>query len=118
MGWSTIRRREEFTRTYQEGIKIVGKYMVVFLRWRGGEGGPRLGITATRKVGGAVVRNRCRRRVRAAAFAGLKAVGEKPVDVVVNVRRELAEAGWQELTGEFARCLQKGLARLGEPGQG
>ena len=42
---------------------MVGRYLVVFAL--PGEGEVcRLGITATRKIGGAVVRNRARRRVR------------------------------------------------------
>jgi len=110
-------RREDFTRTYREGVKVVGRYLVLFLRWRGGSGGARLGITATRRVGGAVVRNRCRRRVRALARGG-GAWQEAPLDVVVNVRRELAEAPWQELLGDFSRCMERGLRRLGEQGQG
>lgn len=91
--------------------------MVVFVRWRDGGGGPRLGITATRRVGGAVVRNRCRRRVRAVAKWGDGMVGETPVDVVVNVKRELAEAPWPEVVGDFLRCLEKGLGRVGRRGQ-
>lgn len=85
--------------------------MVVFVRVRGDGEGPRLGITATRKVGGAVVRNRCRRRIRAAARAREHVVGERPLDVVVNVKRELADAPWAEVVGEFERCLEKGLKR-------
>lgn len=75
----------------------------------------RLGITASRKVGCAVVRNRCRRRVRALVSVAGQELERLPVDVVVNAKRELAEAPWQELVGDFQRCLRKGLRRLRPP---
>ncbi len=87
--------------------------MVVFVYVRE-DGEPRLGITATRKVGGAVLRNRCRRRVREAARACQELVSGVPVDVVVNVKRELATAAWRDVVEEFARCVEKGLARAGQ----
>lgn len=90
--------------------------MVVFMRWRGGHGGPRLGITATRRVGGAVVRNRCRRRVRAVARWGEELLGAGAWDVVVNVKKELAGARWPEVVADFVRCLEKGLSRVGQRG--
>ncbi len=76
----------------------------------------RLGITASRKVGCAVVRNRCRRRVRALVAVAGHGLEGLPVDLVVNSKRELAEAPWQELVGDFQRCVRKGLRRLLLPG--
>lgn len=86
--------------------------MVVFVRERGDGKGPRLGITATRRVGGAVVRNRCRRRIRAAARVAGTVVAGRSVDVVVNAKRELVEAPWPEVVAELQRCLEKGLHRV------
>lgn len=88
--------------------------MVLFLKEREQGAGLRLGITATRRVGSAVVRNRCRRRIRALGRAAAEIVGERGVDLVVNVRREVAKAPWKELMEEFTRCLAKGLSRLSE----
>lgn len=116
MSWQGLRRREDFTRAYREGVRASGAFLVLFLRWRGGEGGLRVGITASRKVGFAVVRNRCRRRVRALVSVAGQALEGLPVDVVVNSKRELAEAPWQELVGDFQRCVRKGLRRLLPPG--
>ncbi|MEW5877517.1 MAG: ribonuclease P protein component [Acidobacteriota bacterium] len=113
MAFRGIKRRRDFTQAYREGVKVHGRLMVVFVRWREGGTGPRLGITATRRVGGAVVRNRCRRRVRAVAKWGEGLVGDLPLDVVVNVKKELAEAPWPEVVAEFVRCLEKGIARVG-----
>ncbi len=57
-----ISARRDFTATYAEGRRLPGRLVVVFARPLPGEG--RLGVTATRKTGNAVARNRARRRVR------------------------------------------------------
>jgi len=88
--------------------------MVVFARQRddGDSAAVRLGVTASRRVGNAVMRNRCKRRMRelfravAAAFDGLR------VDVVINARHGCGEARWSELQGEYRRCILKLTTRL------
>ena len=67
----------------------------------------RVGITATRKIGGAVVRNRARRRVRELFRANRELLSGWSGDVVVNVRQGCAGAAWGELVEDFARCLTK-----------
>jgi ribonuclease P protein component len=85
---------------------VVGRYLVVFAL--AGEGDAcRLGITATRKTGGAVVRNRARRRVRELFRAERELLAGWGGDVVVNVRQGCAGAEWVELVEDFARCLSK-----------
>lgn len=58
----------------------------------------RAGFTASRKVGGAVERNRAKRRMRAAAAATLPLLGEAGHDYVLVARRET-------LTRDFAGLL-------------
>jgi ribonuclease P protein component len=85
---------------------VVGRYLVVF--GLAGEGEVcRLGITATRKTGGAVVRNRARRRIRELFRAQQKLLAGWGGDVVVNVRQGCAGAAWGELVEDFARCLNR-----------
>jgi ribonuclease P protein component len=58
-----LRRRRDFIATSQTGTKVTGRYFIVISLQRPC-GGVRIGITASRKVGGAVVRNRIKRLVR------------------------------------------------------
>ena len=67
--------------------------------------GPRLGITVTRKAGGAVVRNRLRRRVREAFRRAAGTLG--PLDFVVNVSPRSAGAPYEELRNELDRLLTR-----------
>lgn len=75
----TLKRRPDFLRA-QRGVKAVRPTLVLQCRARRDmEGkGIRFGFTATRKLGGAVVRNRVKRRLRAAVRqldAGLAGAG-------------------------------------------
>ncbi len=85
---------------------MVGRYLVVFALANEGEL-CRFGITASRKVGGAVVRNRSRRRVRELIRSRTGAVSGWRGDLVVNVRRSCDDAGWDELSEDFERCMRK-----------
>ena len=58
-----VRKRAEFERIYQTGFKRHGRLMTLFTKERE-DGVARLGIAATRKMGGAVERNRAKRVVR------------------------------------------------------
>ncbi len=67
----------------------------------------RLGITATRKIGGAVVRNRARRRIRELARTREELLAGWGGEIVVNVRRGCAEVAWSALAEDFERCMKR-----------
>ena len=88
-----------FQQTYAQGRRVVGRVMVLWLRE--GEGASlRLGVVASKKVGGAVQRARAKRLMREAyrrnrhRFFG-------PYDVVLVARRGILETGWDELVSEL-----------------
>jgi len=88
--------------------------MVVFARLRGdGDGGGRrLGVTASRKVGNAVTRARCKRRLRELFRTDTWSFPDADVDVVINARHSAAVAPWDELQRDYARCVEKLTERL------
>lgn len=57
-------RRADFLRAGRRGRKLSTRYFLVLAHDRGDGGAARLGVTVTRKVGGAVRRNRIKRLVR------------------------------------------------------
>jgi ribonuclease P protein component len=63
-----LSRSAEFDRVYREGRSRSNRYLVVYSFPRGevGEDGPRLGVSVSRKVGGAVDRNKVKRALREA----------------------------------------------------
>ena len=69
----------------------------------------RLGFTASRKVGNAVLRNRAKRRLRAAAAEILKAnpVPQQPTDLVLIARPATVTRDYDSLKQDLRRGLQK-----------
>jgi ribonuclease P protein component len=104
-----VRRRADFEAIYQSGAKVGGKLMTLFVRDNQG-GHARLGVAATRKIGGAVVRNRAKRLTRE-LFRHHKPV--TAIDVVVVPRREFLDAPYPSLEREFIRLLE----RAAKPGR-
>jgi ribonuclease P protein component len=98
-----IRRRPEFLQIYEHGVKIRARLMTVVVL-RNDRGWSRLGIAATKKLGGAVVRNRAKRLVRE-----LYRHGDVPpgFDIVVIPRPDLLNADIRTLEAEFRYALRR-----------
>lgn len=92
-----IRRRAEFERAYKQGTRIRGRYATLFVQANQLEVG-RLGIAASKKLGGAVQRNRAKRLIREVFRRNKIAPG---YDVVVVPRRELLDAGLSVLEADY-----------------
>lgn len=78
-------------------------------------GPPRVGFTATRKVGGAVVRNRARRRLRAAAAAVLPVRGLPGWDYVLIARDGTVDRPFAALLGDLEAALGRVARRPQQP---
>ena len=70
MQMQRLKRRREFLAAAR-GASKAAPTVVVQMRRRGDDGPPRIGFTVTRKLGGAVKRNRIRRRLREAVRLAL-----------------------------------------------
>ena len=68
---------------------------------------PRLGFTTTKKLGGAVIRNRIRRRLRAAAAAIVPVDWEAGHDYVALARTEALRRPFPALVGDLAGALKR-----------
>lgn len=75
----------------------------------------RVGITATRKLGGAVVRNRVRRRLRALAAKVLPELGRSGCDYVLIGRALTAARSHPDLCNDLRVALAKVHAGRGRP---
>jgi ribonuclease P protein component len=88
-----LSRSAEFERVYRQGRSHANRYLVLYAFPRGGDEDPRLGLSVSRKVGGAVERNKVKRLLRE-AFADRATELAGGHDLVVVARpdvRELAE---------------------------
>jgi ribonuclease P protein component len=98
-----VRRRADYQQIYDRGVKVHGRYFTLFRFANGLEMG-RLGIAATRKLGGAVVRNRAKRLVREMFRRNKLAPG---FDIVIVPRRELLDTSLVALESEFRNILER-----------
>ena len=98
-----IRRRAEFETIYERGARVNGRFMTVFVRRTDGPHA-RLGLAATRKIGGAVIRNRAKRLARE-LFRHNKPAAS--LDIVVIPRREFLDASYDSLEREFRGLLER-----------
>ena len=73
--------------------------------------GYRVGLTASRKVGMAVSRNRARRRLRAVVDAVMPGRARRGHDYVVIARRETLDRPFDALVGDLETALERLAAR-------
>ncbi len=104
-------RRADFDRVYQQGQRHFSGHMTMFYT-RGEAGCPRVGFTVGRALGGAVERNRIRRRLREAVRLRLAQLAA-PVDVVINPRKSALKADFAELLRDVGRAFDIITQRVG-----
>ena len=95
----------QFRAVYDRGQKFNTPFFSAFFLPTD-NGLQRFGLTTTRKIGGAVLRNRCRRRLRELFrlrdHNSLEGIG---FDVVLNVKPAVASARYQDIETAFSQML-------------
>ena len=103
----TIPSRAGFLAARSNGEKALSRGLVIQAieneasQWR-------IGLTASKKIGNAVTRNRARRRMRALARAYLVPLAHPGTDYVLIARHDILNADWQDM----AKGLQKAICYL------
>ncbi len=107
--YDSLRRRADFTRTTRRGRRYAGTYLTCFIadgRSSGADGGrTRVGIQVAGTVGGAVVRNRLRRRLKA-ILDGFPLAEPPYRDIVFIARPGAGELSFEGLVDEVRRVYR------------
>ena len=98
-----VRRRPEFERAYEQGLRLSGRFMTLFVAPNGGNR-CRFGVAATRKLGSAVVRNRAKRLARELFRKQKPPAG---LDVILVPRREMLDAPFASLEADYNTTLAR-----------
>ena len=109
-----LAKRREFLRVYETGRKLFSRYTVLFFA-------PndlpfsRVGLTATKKVGKANVRNRLKRWSRELYRKQREPLGidARSIDVVINVKPNAKDATFIQYSDDLARVLKRVIAEAG-----
>ncbi len=98
-----LRKRGEFLGVYERGDKIQSTYFVLYML-ENGLPHHRLGITVSRKIGRAVVRNHIKRRLREIFRTNKQAIFPH-CDLVVNAKRAAARAHNQQIREDILKGI-------------
>lgn len=109
---SKLLRHADFQRVYKQGRRHFAAHMTVFCLRRETGSGPRVGLTVGRVLGGAVERNRIKRRLREAVRYNLASL-PVAVDVVINPKKSALAADFTVLKDEVAGAFEKIMSTAG-----
>jgi ribonuclease P protein component len=100
-------RHSDFERVYKQGRRHFAAHMTVFYLRRPDDElkGARVGFTVSKALGGAVQRNRIRRRLREGVRLGDFST-DVAVDVVINPKRSALAADFNDLQSEVKKAFQ------------
>jgi ribonuclease P protein component len=96
-------KHSDFERVYKQGRRHFSSHMTVFYL-RQAEGGARVGFTVGRVLGGAVQRNRIKRRLREAVRLRRSAL-KGAVDVVINPKKSVLTVAFPVVLEEISRAF-------------
>jgi ribonuclease P protein component len=113
-----LKKRADFLRVAASRRRCAtqGVVLQVAPRPDGTGAAARVGYTASRKVGNAVVRNRSRRRLRAAVAALLPRHADPALDYVLIARDATTRRAWLALLGDLEAAMRRLQAWREGPG--
>ena len=102
---TSLKKNHEFRRLYNKGKSAATQYVVVYSK-RNGRACNRIGITVGAKIGGAVQRNRVRRRLKE-----IYRLNESKLysgnDIVIVARTKSRYTGYRELENSVVTLFRK-----------
>lgn len=105
-----LAKREDFNKVYRHGTSVANRQFVLYYKKRlaqDGEGAPfRMGVSVSKKLGNAVVRNRLRRVMKEVVRLHASQV-EEGYDFIMIARKPVADMDY----GEIEKCMLHALKR-------
>ena len=101
-----LKKRPEFLAVHATGQKWVSDSVIVQYQ-PSLDDNFKFGVTATKRVGNAIIRNKCKRRLRSAMNDISKEVDLKPSNIVLIARHSTAICDWEKLFKDMKWCLKR-----------
>ena len=116
-----LRKHADYQHAYKTaGRKQFGKLLAYFVAtrpetWRSETEGPRVGLTVPKSLGGAVIRNRIKRRMREAVRQHIGLLEGRAVDIVIHPKKSVLDAEFTAIEREVALTFRAMASRRGQP---
>lgn len=104
--FSSLKRHNDFTRLYKSSSSAKGRYAVLLVKKGRRRDMTRVGFSVSKKVGNAVTRNRCKRRLREAVIRQGDRLA-KGFDVVFIARAYEKEPDFEALCRDISGLLAR-----------
>ena len=103
-----IKSRKDFIRIQRNGKKVVSSCLIVQqLKSINDENPTRFGFTASKKVGGAVQRNKAKRRMRSLVYELKNIFEEFGHDYVLIARKETVYKKYSKIKNDLLKAVKK-----------
>ncbi|MDX1974086.1 MAG: ribonuclease P protein component [Rickettsiales bacterium] len=116
---TTIKKRSDFLAAAGSGRKFITNSFIVQINCRQpahpAGNGPRVGYTVTKKLGNAVIRNRVRRRLRAAFTTLPEGALHEGYDYIIIARQKAQECSFSDLVRDMGFAFSRIHANKGAP---
>jgi ribonuclease P protein component len=103
-----LNRNSDFCKLYRKGKFQASDVLVTYVLNKRTESEPRIGITTSKKIGGAVIRNRSRRTIKE-AYRKLLCCVKNGYDIVFVAR----SCTYKAKSYDIATCMHEHLKKLG-----
>ena len=106
MRLNTLKKNKEFRYLYHKGRSISSKNLVLIYRYKKFSD-IRMGFTVSKKVGGAVIRNKVRRRIKEAFIEIHKVSNLQNAEMIFVARKGIETAPFSEIVRDMKYVLTK-----------
>ncbi|WP_341995411.1 ribonuclease P protein component [Microbacterium sp. LWH7-1.2] len=101
-----LTRGSEYKAVVRRGRRCAGAHTITYVNRVVTDGPARFGFIVSKQVGGAVVRNTVRRRLKALCFESIEAVAPGS-EVVIRALPSSASASFDDLRSDVVKCLAR-----------
>jgi ribonuclease P protein component len=101
-----LTRGADYKAVVRRGRRCAGAHTITYVSRAETDGPARFGFIVSRQVGGAVVRNTVRRRLKALCYESLAGIAPGG-DIVIRALPTAASASFDELRADVEKCLAR-----------
>lgn len=101
-----LKKNEEYQNVFKHGKSAANRQFVVYWLTPNGEEDYRVGISASKKLGNAVVRNRIKRLIREAIHLKMDRIRPQ-TDIVIIARQSATSLDFEQMCKSLYHCLNR-----------